>query len=185
VARGKKPQIATVREAEARRKIEHKLKVLARWRKRGVPQGLEAAELPPTSLTKFAAWTVAGAYYGLGPVEPVSKSTVIAKNPDLKALAQAELDAWAAKQRQRSSKPSRETELHRLRTDWRELKDQRTLLLSQWTSERHERLQAERREADLRTTNLHLIRERDTLLEEVRALTVRLEEALTDLATCK
>lgn len=183
--RGKKPVVAIVAEAEARRRIEHKLKVLERWRNRGVPEGLSEKELPPTSLTTFAAWAVSGSYYGLAPVEYVGRSTVLTKNRDLKALAKTETEYWAAKRRQRSTKRSREGELNKLRADRAELENQRTLLLSQWTSERHERLAAERREADLRTSNRHLTVERDALWGEVSILRMQLEEALAALDTLK
>lgn len=182
---GMKPGVAVAAEAEARRKIEHKLKVLERWRNRGVPEGLSEKELPPPSLTKFASWTVSKSYYGLAPVEYVGRSTVLTKNRDLTARAKTETEYWAAKRRQPSTRRSREGELNKVRADRAELESQRTLLLSQWTSERHERLAAERREADLRTTNRHLTGERDVLRGEVSILRTQLGEALAELDTLK
>jgi len=153
-----KPKIAIRREDEARAKIEHKITVLEKWAKAGVPSDAHASERPPTSLTAFAAWE-ARAFYGLAAVEKVAKSTLISKHPDLKELADVAIKKFGARLRHRRPKKPHQERLKNLQNDRDEFKDLCDKLLSQYTAERHSRLDADRLVADLQKTNERLVEE--------------------------
>ncbi len=153
-----KPRIAIRRQDEARAKIEHKITVLEKWARAGVPSDAYASERPPTSLTAFAAWE-ARAFYGLAAVERVAKSTLISKHPDLKELADVAIKKIRSRLRHRRPKKPHQERLKELQNARDEFKDLCDKLLSQYTAERHARLDADRLVADLQKTNERLVEE--------------------------
>jgi len=178
-----KPKVAIRREDEARAKIEHKITVLEKWAKAGVPSGVYASERPPTSLTAFAAWE-ARAFYGLAAVEKVAKSTLISKHPDLKELADIAIKKIRTRLRDRRPKKPHQERLKELQNARDDLEDLCNKLLSQYTTERHARLDSDRLVADLHKTNRNLVEEAAEMraeLDRERNARIQADRLIADL----
>lgn len=155
-----KPAVAVARAAEARGRIEHKLAVLAKYKKHGIPTGKSA----PTSLNTFADWTDNEPGYGMGAVARIARNTLRLANPDLKARAEVLVEYI----RTRAYHPvkRKETRKHaerRLRESRDELRDQVNLLTSQWQALDARIEELERDLASAKNTIRHLTEERDEL----------------------
>jgi cell division protein FtsB len=161
--RREKPAVAVAAAATARVRIQHKLTVLAKYKKRGVPAG----KSPPTSLNTFADWADEEPGYGLKPVVRIARNTLRLANPDLKAHAEVLVEYIRTTGRtvakNAARKEARKTEVERLRASRDELQDQVKLLTSQWHALDSRIEDLERDLASARSTIRYLTEERDEL----------------------
>lgn len=159
----KKPAVAVTAAAEARARIEHKLAVLAKYKKRGIPTGKSA----PTSLTTFADWTDDEPGYGMGAVARIARNTLRLANPDLKARAEVLVEYIRTRAyhpaKRKDRKETRKHAERRLRESRDELQDQVNLLTSQWQALDARIEELERDLASAKNTIRHLAEERDEL----------------------
>jgi hypothetical protein len=149
-------------------RVEKRLTVLRAWEQEGLPLGAQL----PESLTAMRLWDDPS----LG-ILKISSPNEFTRNHPRVGQKVREIDSLLAELRSRYSEPSASTRVRKLshatKFDSKAAETQLRAAVSQWHTERSEKLAAERRAKALESRNLMLTKDLDDRDRQIAELTAR------------